>query len=100
MTARIRKVYTIVDDATREDAVATVLKFIEEGDSFTAACRAVAAQIGVSFSAVRTWVTDSGLRTQPTWEEVERLRMELAAANELYRRAAARNRTSPTGAAE
>ncbi|TYQ00858.1 UNVERIFIED_ORG: hypothetical protein FNL38_11172 [Nocardia globerula] len=87
-----RRRYRIVDDATREDAIATVLDLIDKGDSFTAACRAVSTQIDVSFSAVRTWVNDSGQRAQqPTWEEVERLQRELAVATELYRRASARN---------
>ncbi|NRI68785.1 hypothetical protein FEZ60_25015 [Rhodococcus sp. MS16] len=96
-----RRRYRIVDDATREDAIATVLKFMDAGDSFTAACRAVSAQIDVSFSAVRTWVNDSGQRAQqPTWEEVERLRRELAAATELYQRAIARTGQQCIGAVE
>lgn len=95
-----RRRYRIVDEATRADAIATVVKLIDDGDSFTSACRAVGTQIDVSPTAVRTWVNDSGQRSQPTWEEIVKLRTERDAATELYRRMVARHGEPPIGAAE
>ena len=88
--SRTRRRYRIVDDQTRIDAVGTALQRIEAGDSFTAACRAIATQLDVSESAVRGWVNDSGKRPEPTWDEVIKLRVELDAATELIRRLSAR----------
>lgn len=88
--SRTRRRYRIVDDQTRIDAIGTALQRIEAGDSFTAACRAIATQLDVSESAVRGWVNDSGKRPEPTWDEVIKLRVELDAATELIRRLSAR----------
>ncbi|WP_016885098.1 MULTISPECIES: hypothetical protein [unclassified Rhodococcus (in: high G+C Gram-positive bacteria)] len=85
MTAARRR-YRVVDDQTKADAVATAIKCIEGGDSFTASCAAVAAQLDVSETAVRSWVNASGQRPQPSWTVVSRLRADLAAATELNRR--------------
>ncbi|WP_072691476.1 hypothetical protein [Rhodococcus marinonascens] len=85
-TPRTRRRYRIVDDQAKDDAVATAIKSIEAGTSFTAACAAVATQLDVSATAVRAWVNASGLRPQPSWDVVSRLRADLAAATELNRR--------------
>ncbi|MGW4336624.1 hypothetical protein ACWEK5_28010 [Rhodococcus koreensis] len=82
----LRRRYRVVDDETKAAAVATAITCIEDGDSFTAACAAVAGQLDVSETAVRGWVNASGLRPQPSWTVVTRLRAELAAATELNRR--------------
>lgn len=85
----VRRRYRIVDEETKAAAVATAVKCIEAGTSFTAACSAVAEQLDVSETAVRGWVNASGLRPQPSWEVVHRLQLRLEAATELTRRLAA-----------
>lgn len=85
-----RRRYRIVDEDSKADAIATAVRSIEAGDSFTAACAAVAKALDVSETAVRGWVNASGLRPQPSLEVVRRLELELAAATELTRRREAR----------
>lgn len=85
-----RRRYRIVDEDTKSDAIATAVRCIKAGDSFTAACAAVADVLDVSATTVRGWVNASGLRPQPSWEVVRRLELELAAATELNRRRDAR----------
>lgn len=89
MTATRRR-YRVVDDGTHADAVDTVLDRIGAGDSFTSACRAVATQIDMSETAVRTWVNDSGRRPRPLRDKVIELRRQLEAATDLNRRLADR----------
>lgn len=92
-----RRRYRMLDEETKQDAVATAITCIEAGDSFTAACAAVAAQLDVSETAVRGWVNASGLRPRPSWEVAHRLQQQLAAATELTRRLEARMERSIPG---
>lgn len=85
-----RRRYRIVDEDTKSDAIATAVRCIEAGDSFTSACASVAKVLDVSATTVRSWVNASGRRPQPSWEVVRRLELELAAATELTRRLDAR----------
>lgn len=85
-----RRRYRMVDPETREDSISTAVLLIEGGSSFTAACRAVAEQVGVSDTAVRKWVNDSGKRPVPTGEAFLELQEKLRAATELNRRLSAR----------
>jgi transposase-like protein len=98
----VRRRYRLVDEETKAAAVATAVKCIEEGTSFTAACSAVAEQVDVSETAVRGWVNASGLRPQPSWDVVRQLQLQLEAATELTRRLTAgrSGRCEETGLAE
>lgn len=80
-----RRRYRMVSADTRAAAVETAVAQIEGGSTFTAACRHVAEQVGVSETAVRHWVNASGRRPRGTWDEVVELRASLQAALRLNR---------------
>ncbi|MGG7104570.1 hypothetical protein [Rhodococcus sp. 24CO] len=100
--SKVRRRYRIVDENIKDAAIGTAVKSIKAGESFTAACAAVADVLDVSDSAVRSWVNASGLRPQPSWEVARKLQTQLDAATELTRRLEARlgTGTQRSGAAE
>ena len=66
------------DEQIRDRAVRLVLEHQQEYPTLTAACQAVARQVGVSTESVRRWVrqaqVDSGQRDGVTSEELEQIK--------------------------
>jgi len=76
------------DEQIRDRAVRLVLEHQQEYPTLTAACQAVARQVGVSTESVRRWVrqaqVDSGQRDGVTSEELEQIK-SLKAENRRLR---------------
>lgn len=76
------------DEQVRDRAVRLVLEHQQEYPTLTAACQAVARQVGVSTESVRRWVrqaqVDSGQRDGVTSEELEQIK-SLKAENRRLR---------------
>jgi len=73
----------VIDDQVRARAVRLVAEHQQEYPNLTAACQAVARQVGVSPESVRRWVrqaeVDTGQRpgvTSEDLEEIKRLKSE------------------------
>ncbi len=90
MSGAVRQRYRRVDERTRAAAIDAVLASMEMGVSFSAAAAAVAVELGVNESTVRTWVNDSGRRPTVNFSELAALRAQLAASAELNRQLSAR----------
>ncbi len=77
-----------IDEDVKERAVRLVAEHQQEYPSLTAACEAVARQVGVGKESVRRWVrqaeVDRGERTGVTTEEHEEIR-KLKAENRRLR---------------
>lgn len=87
MTAPERRKYHVVTSEARDAAITTVCKAIEDGTTFTAACRAVASRLDVAETTVRGWVNNSGRRSPAIdYAEVVELRRQLAMVTELNHR--------------
>jgi transposase-like protein len=76
------------DEQVRDRAVRLVLEHQQEYPTLTAACQAVARQVGVSTESVRRWVrqaqVDSGQADGVTSEELEQIK-SLKAENRRLR---------------
>lgn len=77
-----------IDEDVKDRAVRLVAEHQQEYPSLTAACEAVARQVGVGKESVRRWVrqaeVDRGERTGVTTEELEEIR-KLKAENRRLR---------------